>query len=301
MIIHVPTIHDSYADFQSLFRIRNSIPMIPGETVVFDFTRCRFLMQSGVALLGALARDLQARSQPVQFNWHSLDPAIRANLAQNGFIEAFGGTEHSWSGNSIPYREDRYKDSRGLMDYLKQYWLGRGWVGVSPPLRNSIVGRVWEIYENAFTHSRTVGGVFTCGQHYPRKQQLALTVAEFGIGIAKSVQDYYKTQFETIVGSWEPAYQLQDEEALEVAFQRGFSTRPQGEAAGMGLDLLKEFVRLNGGTLQVFSNLSYAHFDGKGETYCRQATSFQGTVVNITIICDQRYYCLAGEVPANAG
>ncbi len=57
-----------------------------------------------------------------------------------------------------------------LIAYLKTKWLGRGWITVSTRLRDAIVGRVWKIYANAFEHSHSPVGIFSCGQHYPRRK-----------------------------------------------------------------------------------------------------------------------------------
>jgi hypothetical protein len=47
---------------------------------------------------------------------------------------------------------------------------------MSPQLINRIVGKVWEIYENAFEYADSPLGVFTCGQHFPTRRELTLTV-----------------------------------------------------------------------------------------------------------------------------
>ncbi|MFB2897749.1 hypothetical protein ACE1CI_32940 [Aerosakkonemataceae cyanobacterium BLCC-F50] len=72
------------------------------------------------------------------------------NLQQNGFMYAFCEDKEPWQGNSIPYREDPKQDKNGLVYYLTEQWLGRGWVQMNQNLRNVIVGTVWEIYANAF-------------------------------------------------------------------------------------------------------------------------------------------------------
>ncbi len=66
---------------------------------------------------------------------------------------------------------------------------------------------------------------------------------------------------------------------------------------GMGLDLLKESVRLNKGCLEVFSHDGYARIDEKEERYETRPSMFEGTVLNISLQCDDRYYCFKSEVP----
>lgn len=63
----------------------------------------------------------------------------------------------------------------------------------------------------------------------------------------------------------------------------------------MGLDLLKEFVKINKGKLGIFSHEGYAMVDEKQEIFMNRETSFEGTLINITLICDKSYYRLASE------
>jgi len=252
--LRVPTINDTPLDFDKLFQLWDQV-QDDALDVTVDFTHCRFLRQNAVAFLGGLARLIENRSGRVIFNWDTLSDAIRTNLAQNGFLAAFGNSDGPWRGNSIPYREDLIQDPSRLMDYLKTKWLGRGWVHVSTRLRDVIVGRVWEIYANAFEHSESTIGVFSCGQHYPRWGELKLTIVDFGVGIPSNVR-LYKGNLNI------PA-----EKALEWAFRRGTTTKPNGMGRGLGLDILKQFVRLNKGRLEIFSHEAYGLIDEHQETY----------------------------------
>jgi hypothetical protein len=222
----------------------------------------------------------------VTFNWDIYDGAVAMNLAQNSFMAAFGGSRQPWAGNSIPYREDDLQDAHGFVDYLTRLWLGRGWVNVSPGIRDAIVGHMAEIYLNAFDHGQSPIGVFTCGQHFPKKQELNLTIVDFGVGIPSNVRLFKANDF--------VPEELQAAKCMEWAFQKGTSTKPGGR--GIGLDLLQEFVRLNQGRLEMFSHEGYVSIaDGK-MSFAKRNTFFEGTLVNISLRCDESYYCLASEL-----
>lgn len=282
--IEVPTLYDSMWHYDRLFDLWSQVNG-DGLNVTFCFPRCTFLKQNAVAFLGGLGRLVENRGGCVQFDWNSLNDRIRTNLAQQGFLLAFGSQEGPWTGNSIPFREDLIMDKAGLMDYLKLQWLGRGWISVSQMLRDAIVGRVWEIYVNAFEHSHSTIGIFSCGQHYPNKNRLDLTAVDFGVGIPSNVRVF-----------------VQDEnfpagKALEWAFQAGNTTKPNGMGRGMGLDLLRDFVRLNKGRLEVFSHDGYAKITEAEEKYEARNSMFEGTILNISLQCDDRHYCFVEEVP----
>ena len=189
MTVQVPTINDRQSDFDTLFRLWAEVNDDELE-VTFDFSRCGFLRQNAVAFLGGLARLIAHRCGTFRFDWQSLDPAVAGNLAKNCFRDMFGDPSPIGTGHAIPYREDKEADKTALMAYLKQLWLGQGWVNISPALRDAIVGRVWEIYANAFEHGRSAIGVFSCGQHYPKRKELDLAVVDFGVGIPSNVRQF---------------------------------------------------------------------------------------------------------------
>jgi hypothetical protein len=287
-VIHIPTLNDRAGDFRRLFEIWSQVSDYH-EDVLFDFSHCGFLRPNAVAFLGGLARLIEFRMGTAIFDWDTLhNNWVKNTLSQNGFAGAFGSSTSGWSGHSIPYREDHNWDANSIIDYLEQYWLGRGWVHVSPRLRDAIVGHVWEIYNNAFEHSGSEIGVFSCGQHFYRQNELILSVVDFGQGIPAKVR--------TFLNSDPRAGQLPAAGCLRWAFQRGNTTK-EGEPGGLGLDLLKEFVRLNQGKLEVYSNEGYAIIDKDGERYENHDISFEGTAVHITLFCDERLYHFKDEAP----
>ncbi len=286
-VVQIPTINDSPADFERLFSIWNQANDY-FEDVRFDLARCRFLRPNAVAFLGGLARLIESRQGTTVFAWDTLcDSAVMMNLCQNGFAGMFGHPSSAWTGHSIPYREDRVQDVNAIMDYLTDAWLGRGWVQVSPRLRDAIAGRMWEIYNNAFEHSGSEIGVFSCGQHFRHQTELCLSVVDFGQGIPAKVRNY--------LSSDPRAGQLTAAGCLRWAFQRGNSTAQAGVARGVGLDLLKDFIRLNQGKLEVYSNEGYVVIDQNGERFENRVSSFEGSVFYITLRCDEALYRFADE------
>lgn len=251
--------------------------------IIVDFSRCRFLGHNGVAFLGGLAQLAAHQGRSINFAWDTLHGNIFMNLGQNGFLHAFGRNQKSWDGNSIPYRQDLGGAQPSLIDYLESKWLGKGWLGISPKLRNKIVSEVWEIYANAFEHSNSPIGVFTCGQHYPTRGLLELATVDFGRGIVDSVRSLPENS------------EMTSPEALEWAFREGTSTKQTNVSRGLGLNLLETFITANHGQLRLFSNDACVAMDDNGVRYNKTDVNFSGTLVNISLKCDESYYCLASE------
>ncbi|WP_089727283.1 ATP-binding protein [Candidatus Thiosymbion oneisti] len=289
-VIRIPTLNDGPHDFARLFGIWSETNDY-FEDIRFDFSHCNFLRPNAVAFLGGLARLIQSRWKTVTFDRSTLHhSAVMANLCQNGFAGTFAYPSSGWDGNSIPYREDKALDMNGIMDYLTYNWIGKGWVHVSDRLRDAIAGRMWEIYSNAFEHSGTEIGVFSCGQHYRRQNNLILSAVDFGRGIPANVRFFLRQHVEDALVS-----KLSGAACLKWAFERGNSTCTGGVARGLGLDLLKEFVRLNQGKLEIYSNDGYAIVDKDGERYENRDFAFEGTVMHITLRCDENLYRFRDE------
>ena len=283
--VYIQTLNDQEWDHRELCRLWRNVSG-DGLEARFDFSCCRFLRQNAVAFLGGLARLVESRGGRVEFAWDSLQSSVAANLRQNGFTEAFDGPGHSWLGNSIPYIEHRESSAHEYADYLSNRWLGRGWIGISPSLRDAIVGTVSEAYVNAFDHAESPIGVFSCGQHYPQLGELKLTLVDFGVGIPSNVRLFKAGEFE--------AEQLRAANCMEWAFQNGTSTRPGGR--GVGLDLLQAFVRKNGGRLEMFSHEGHASVANGKISFGERDIFFEGTLINISLRCDEKYYCFQSEI-----
>jgi hypothetical protein len=225
---------------------------------------------------------IQQRGGKVTFLWDTVAPNIKMNLAQNSFLDCFGGSQEPWDGNSIPYRSDCHHDKSEIMEYLLEKWLGKGWLNISTPLQNAIIGQVSEIYGNAFEHSDSEIGVFSCGQYYPNKNLLELSVIDFGVGIPTKVRTLPTNSY------------FSSEDALMWALESGHSTVME-ISRGLGLNLLKEFINFSQGTLRIFSNDSYVKITDNKVIYKKQTINFSGTFINITLKCNEAYYCFASE------
>ncbi|MEM9906251.1 MAG: ATP-binding protein [Cyanobacteria bacterium P01_D01_bin.44] len=286
--LYIETLADQPRHFDKLFRLLERVQGFCEEAssqdLLINFNYCEFLGHSGVAFLGGLAQLVIARGGRVSFDWQTLQPKIYANLAQNGFLFEFGHPRPPRDGNSIPYRCDTGFDHRDIIDYLQYYWLGKGWVNISAPLQQAITGQTSEIYLNAFDHSQSAIGVFSCGQHYPKLGILQLTVLDFGIGIADCVRSLPQNQG------------LSTEQALAWAFESGNTTQQQpGVSRGLGLALLKDFIQRNRGSLLIYSNDGCLNIDDNGISYRDRLIDFSGTLVNISLRCDETVYTLDSD------
>ena len=89
---------------------------------------------------------------------------------------------------------------------------------------------------------------------------------------------------------------MNSDKAIEWALQEGNTTRKGNVPGGLGLKLIREFITMNKGRIQIVSDRGYWEFSPQGETLTRIDTSFPGTVINIEInTADTSSYRLRSE------
>ena len=217
----------------------------------------------------------------------TLKPKMREILTTNGMLAHLGSRSIVGETGELPFVRYDSSDESKVIEYLEQRWLGLGAVQLSPNLQNAIIGNVWEVYANAFEHSESPIGVMHSGSLDRSRHKLLLSVMDLGIGIPESVQRF------------RPHQPIHPGRALRWAFTDGTSTKAElvGYSRGLGLHTLKEFIKVNRGYLEVFSNDGYAKVTTNKESYRRNQFNFPGTLIHINLSADERFYCFAEEVP----
>jgi hypothetical protein len=108
-------------------------------------------------------------------------------------------------------------------------------------------------------------------------------MADLGIGIRRNVKEKL-------------GLKMTSQEAIEWAME-GNTTKRGPRPGGLGLKLIREFIKLNNGKLILVSDRGFWHLSaGRVETR-RFENSFPGTVVSIEInTADTASYCLSSEL-----
>ncbi|HET6841769.1 MAG TPA: ATP-binding protein [Candidatus Angelobacter sp.] len=282
-LILIPTLTDSRADFEILFGIARQVHGLYEKDIVLDFSNCTSLMQNAVSVIGGLVKLAEHHGNQIELAWPTIRSEVARNLARNGLMEFLGKPALKVSKSAVPFRHDTALVEDDLVSYLYDSWIGKGRVHLSDALKGAIVGKACEIYINAFDHGHSPVGVFTSGEHYRQKKLLKLCVVDFGVGIPDNVRGHVKNANKS------------GAESMQWAFRRGNSTKKtEGIARGLGLDILREFVKVNNGTLEIFSHDGQAVID-KAQHFTSRSAIFPGTLVNITFSCDESYYRFASE------
>lgn len=151
---------------------------------------------------------------------------------------------------------------------------------ISTGVKDSLKMSILEILTNVFDHSRSDSGCFVCAQHYPAKRTIRLCITDFGVGILSTLRKKYGM--------------TTDIEAIQLSVKEGVTSRPQ--SAGFGLTHIRNFLKVNEGTLSIISGKGKVNFySNKIESY-NMTRGFEGTVINLKINADKEsFYFLTEE------
>jgi len=287
-IIINKNINDDLEDFQYLFGLYKKWNFTQNEKVEVDFKGCKFLRPNAVVVLGALIRKLQKQGNIVSINLETIDSDVRHNLVINGILSTLGFAQpKNNQGNSIPYREDTSNNEDDFYSYLFSLWLGRGWIKISEELKIHIIQPVLEAYINVFDHAQSPIGSVACGQRYPNRDELVLSIADIGIGIPNSVRKHLNSPL------------LSSKKCLEWSFEPTKSTKNLVDSGlvgrGNGLKILRDFMRENNGKLEIYSDTGYVCINAQDTVFQDGLTPFNGTFVQISVKCDEKFYSLPQE------
>lgn len=214
-----------------------------------DFSSLEFIKPSGVTSLANILELAKARNTDMLFENYSDEEEPIRFLDDCGFFKAYLGESlrrpaAKLRDSTFPIQPIRHRDSFAQIELEFLPWLnGKLQMGTSSLAR--LATCLKETFNNIKDHStEDIGCMFA--QFFPRSRELMIAISDFGIGIPAEV------------GRVLP--KLTDEEAIERATKRGFSSK-FGRNRGVGLDEIIDYsVNALGGTVRLFS--------GKGQVLC---------------------------------
>lgn len=284
MKVRLPLIRHDQAGFSALVRLNAQTEDYYLDDIEIDMGQADWFDADMCAPLGAILYRLGEKLNTIQLQ--NIHPRVAGILSKNGFLSNYGRQRipDTW-GTTIPYQRFAVKDDRYFGAYIERELVHRHEMPrMSEGLLKKFRESVFEIFSNAVGHSRTELGIFSCGQFFPKRKRLDFSVADLGIGIRRNVKEN--------AGLDLPAH-----EAIAWATEGRNTTKKGQIPGGLGLKLLREFIAMNQGRIQITSDSGYWLLsEGKvRRTPLRHA--FPGTVVSLEInTSDTQSYVLSSEI-----
>ncbi len=277
MRIAVSSIRTDELGFAAIARIHVEIEQEREPEVFIDCGRLEWLDAN---MCAPLAAAIVAADRPIRLQ--NLRPKIGTILQKNGFVP---GAVEDTHGTTIRYRRFDAVEEIKFAAYVEENFRGKGLPSMSPGLQREFRRSIFELFENAVTHSRTELGIFACGQYFPSKKMLHFCLADRGIGIPVTVSAFLRRP-------------LAASEAIDWAMSGQNTTRlvADGVPGGLGLKIMREFIAKNGGAIHVASERGFWWLRGSDMGQTTLPAPFPGTVVDIEInTADTKTYHLVGE------
>ena len=284
MKFSLPEIRHDQAGFATLARLYSSTQECFFEDIEIDMQSASWFDADMCAAFGAILYRLERDLNTV--NLTNIHPSVEEILLKNSFLSHYGRTEDTpdYWGTTIPYHRFNIEDGRYFFDYIVNAFSHQPELPkMSPELFRKFCESVFEIFSNAVLHSDTELGIFSCGQFFPKRNELNFIVVDLGVGMRERVRRHLDRD-------------ITPEGAIEWATQERNTTKHSDIPGGLGLTLLREFISLNGGRIQIISDTGYWYWENRRTATKRLDNPFPGTVVSIAInTSDTSSYRLSSE------
>ena len=169
--------------------------------------------------------------------------------------------------------------------FVTRHWINE--LDVTP-----LFSAIKELLNNVNDHSKSNEIAYTVSQHFPNISELHIAICDFGVGIAKNVKDYIANRTEEEFQKLRQKFEfikdrdINEFNALRVAFELEFSTQSTPHNRGFGLDTILGYARDLKGSVHLYSNGLHIWYDSKsGESFHSEPLphDFNGTLLNLTI------------------
>jgi len=269
MKLYVEEIRSDYNGFSSVAKLARNANGLCSDIVDLDFSKCDFFDANMVAPLHVVISKIRDKQNKV--NICELKRGIEIILKKNQFLRCFNmGVLLDTNQTTLPFKIFNRQAGEQFNDYLDTYMQGKGIPSMSEALTKRFRQSLFEIFLNADIHSGSKSGIFVCGQFFPKLHHLDFTIADAGVGFLENVRKFTRQK------------SMNSCDAIKWALTEGNTTKTGNQPGGLGLKLIKDFIRLNKGKFQIMSRLGYYEFSSN-VLFHEMDHDFPGTCVNIEI------------------
>jgi hypothetical protein len=276
-------IDTSFESYQQLINLYNENKDNWFETIEISFQQ--WFAANLSSAIGGILDKLLGDLNTIHFN--KIPPKIQTIIQKNNFLSHFDYQRIDDINNTtIRYLKLKPTDGRFFHGYVVKELLNRPELPkMSSALKKKIAESIYEIFVNAQLHSES-DFIYTCGQFFPTKHTIEFTITDTGIGFKNRVNNRFETNLSSV-------------QAIEWAMIDGHSTK-QDISGGIGLAILREFVSINKGKIQIISDDGFYQMDSNGLQTRLFSGSFPGTIINMQFKTDDTTsYSLMSEAESD--
>lgn len=260
-----------------------------GQNIKFNFSKTKWFEVNLCAPLATLIENLKQRKNKITFI--GIEERVKNVFKENGFYKLIDSSYRQDDKTVvreelIEFKKFRLEETFEFQTYVNQQLLQyKDFPKASDLLKKKINRSILEIFNNAHIHG-ACDFVYTCGEYLPTSGMLKFTIADLGITIRKNVNLYFNS-----------GNKIDGKESIEWAVEEGNTTKKGSIPGGLGLSLIRDFLKLNFGTIQIISSNGFWEEKGGvvfGNTFKGR---FLGTIVTLDFnLSDDKSYVLTSEI-----
>lgn len=276
-------IESNFEGFSRLIEVYDELKTYDFEDIEIDMSLVDWFDANMCSPFGALLHKISHNVNNVSLV--RVQSKIESVLSKNKFLSYYGRSPKvdTW-GTTVEFKHFDEKDESYFGHYIEESLVGKGLPTMTKVLMRKFRESLFEIFSNAIIHSGTNLGIFSCGQYFPAKKRFDFSITDLGIGFKENIK--HKARLD-----------LTPVEAISWAVDGRNTTKTGPIPGGLGLKLLKEFIEMNKGRIQIASDSGYwLLYNGVVSTKVLPHP-FPGTVVNVEInTADRKSYRLSSEI-----
>lgn len=283
---YIPTkITSSVEGYELLIRLYEDLKDLDNEVIHLSLYNVQWFEANLAAILGAIIENLENRGNKVFLVDAGEFRRKTDILYRNGFLPYYGLETDNLlnSSTQIPYRKFKESDHNTYNQYIQVELLDNSdFPKHSKNLGIEIKRNIYELFENARTHG-SCQNIHTCGQFYPGRKRLHITIVDTGKTIINNVLNFLKKE-------------MSPSECIEWAMETGNTTKIGNTPGGLGLGLIFEFINLNKGKIQIVSSNGFWELKENIIEKFDLNYSFPGTIANLEFnLQEDKTYSFANE------
>ncbi|WP_300304664.1 ATP-binding protein [Anaerosolibacter sp.] len=265
--------------FNKIMRLQDICLYDNADNISITFDGCSFISPIFLPIIGSLPELGKLYDKRITLDIESINNYnLKSYMATSGFINYLHPEirVNLSSANAISFTKytDENADDETINDYIQNI-LRLAPIGMDDEVRHELLSKLYEIFANAFEHSKSEIGIFCCGHYLSYHKELYFSIYDAGVGIPANVRGYLKDE------------NLSSADALKWAMKRGNSTVENRDyPRGLGLDFLKAIVKLNEGKMTIYSSDTMSRVTKESESYENIENKLIGTIISIKINAD---------------
>lgn len=252
-------------DFLKMFDIQEKVLNSDKNNIRINATECEYISPTCLAILSSIILFGKSKIKDIKITFEKSSKLL-LGLRENGFINI--DYKNIGSKNNIPLNIIKSEeDITNIIDKL---------ISLSPlkdlnqDIKNTLYSRLYEIPNNALTHSKSEYGAI-CHGYYTNKKSFTFSIYDVGIGIPASVREYNGNDIDSI-------------EALKWALERGNTTKATDYPRGIGFSLLEEFRKeLKGKITIITEDVLYTIRENNEFRFTKLKQKVKGTLFTLKI------------------